>query len=189
MYSMISQGGVDQLDYEVEALKIEYEQYFMHIIKREPYQRRQKLDADIRRLTSELTNNTGLKFKVNSLIAKYNSYKQYWNRITRMIDEGTYVRRGEGGGVGAPMPVPPPKNSSKVAANSNGNGNVEGLFNDYIKAKKDCKESTKGLTVDLLQKSIEAERKKMKTRYGTDKLDMEVYIKDGTAKISIKPKK
>ena len=86
------------LDSKVARLKVEYEQYFMRVVKREPLQMREEVERIIREYSNKSISNTSQKFRFNSIVAKYNSYKQYWTRTLRAIEDGTYVRRAEGTG-------------------------------------------------------------------------------------------
>ena len=43
-------------------------------------------------LRREQIRNTGLRFKLETAIQRYNTYQQYWQRIVREIENGTYQR-------------------------------------------------------------------------------------------------
>ncbi len=83
---------LDDLDERIEALKILYEQYFMGIEKLEPLTQRQSVARIVRRAQSQQTKNTAARFRLNSLNQRFLSYQNYWNRITRQIEAGTYHR-------------------------------------------------------------------------------------------------
>ncbi len=191
------------LESKIARLKLEYEQYFMRVLRREPANLRAELDRLMLSYTGMNITNAMLKFRLNSAIAKYNSYRQYWNRTLREIEEGTYSRRGEGGALAsAPnhgvRPVPPesvnaptPPNGQKPAhdASVSGVNIVDEAYKSYIAAKRQCNEPTDGITVESFTKSIEAARKKLETQYNTSEIDLKISIKDGKAKISMLPKK
>jgi hypothetical protein len=83
---------LDELEGRINKLKIAYEQYFMGLEKLEPLQDRQEIARIVRRLQSTQTRNTALKFRLNSLNQRFLSYQNYWNRIVRQIEAGTYKR-------------------------------------------------------------------------------------------------
>ncbi len=183
---MTAREEIEFLDVRITQLKIEYEQYFMKVIRQEPEKHRTDIEKVIRRLSTTHITNTGDKFKFNSLVSKFNSYKQYWNRILRMIEEGTYVRHAEGGGL-ARTPAPPlPKPKRKPA---NGGDEIKNVYKQYVDARKKCNESVDGLSVEKLQRSIAAQKKKIEEKYGTSNIDIKVSIKNGSARMSIVPKK
>lgn len=83
---------LDELEESIEALKILYEQYFMGLEKLEPMKERQGVARIVRRAQTQQTKNTAARYRLNSLNQRFLSYQNYWNRITRQIEAGTYHR-------------------------------------------------------------------------------------------------
>jgi hypothetical protein len=78
---------------EIDRLKHSYEMYFNGIDRIPPNQQRK----DVVRLVNELEHrtfirNTAQKFRLRSLVARFNTYKHNWDRILRAIENGTYIR-------------------------------------------------------------------------------------------------
>lgn len=92
----LPQGEVDALVREFESklarLRTIYEQYFMGIEKQPPKVLRKDVVRISRRLDNLYIRNTASKFKLRSLIQKFNTYKSYWNRVEKQMEDGTYVR-------------------------------------------------------------------------------------------------
>src|SRR5262245_4285421 len=84
--------GLEDLESRIERLRALYEQYFMGIEKLEPLVVRKDLERRMQVLRREQIRNTALRFKFQMLIQRYNTLQQYWARITREIDNGTYRR-------------------------------------------------------------------------------------------------
>ncbi|MBR4985182.1 MAG: hypothetical protein IKY83_05545, partial [Proteobacteria bacterium] len=86
------EAKIEDLTHKLERLRICYEQYFIGTEKRPPVQ----LRMDVARLMRELERlnirNTALKFKVSTCVQKFTSYSNYWNRVLREIEDGTYKR-------------------------------------------------------------------------------------------------
>jgi hypothetical protein len=184
---------IDILDSKVARLKVEYEQYFARVLKREPAKLRDEVDRTILAYSNKVINNTSLKFKLNALVAKYNAYKQYWTRVLRAIDEGTYVRKAEGApegpvAKGAAKPAPAPV-VARPREKEDKDGAITDIYAKYIEARKKCNEPVDGITVEALKKTIDQYRKKVEEQYKTSSVEFNVSIKDGHAKLSITPKK
>lgn len=92
MDSAEQEQAVKELDERVERLRAYYDQYFMGIERTEPLDRRKDVDKRILLLRRENIRNTGLRFKSQQIIQRYNSFAQYWHRILREIENGTYKR-------------------------------------------------------------------------------------------------
>ncbi|CAG1065421.1 hypothetical protein BAC1_01002 [uncultured bacterium] len=184
---------IDILDSKVARLKVEYEQYFARVLKREPAKLRDEVDRTILAYSNKVINNTSLKFKLNALVAKYNAYKQYWTRVLRAIDDGTYVRKAEGApegpvAKGAAKPAPAPA-VARAREKEDKDGAITDIYSKYIEARKKCNEPVDGITVEALKKTIDQYRKKIEEQYKTSNVEFNVSIKDGHAKLSITPKK
>lgn len=83
---------VSELQKKFDRLKVLYEQFFMGIEKIEPLTARKELTRTILNLQQTHLRGTGLRFKVATLIQKWNIYQSYWNRTMRDIEAGRYVR-------------------------------------------------------------------------------------------------
>lgn len=80
------------LEEEVEELKVKYEMYFLGVEKREPVKWREDLKKKVLRLKESFTRNAALKFRLQSLHARFLSYERMWMRSAREKEEGTYHR-------------------------------------------------------------------------------------------------
>jgi hypothetical protein len=83
---------VEELESRVERLRALYEQYFMGIERIEPLILRKDVDRRLWVLWREQIRNTGLRFRLHMTIQRYNTYQQYWMRICREMEDGTYHR-------------------------------------------------------------------------------------------------
>ncbi|MDI3290891.1 hypothetical protein QHF83_46690, partial [Polyangium sp. 15x6] len=84
--------ALEDLDSRIERLRALYEQYFLGIEKLEPLVPRKELERRIMLLRREQIRNTALRFKFQTLIQRYNTFQQYWSRVAREIENGTYQR-------------------------------------------------------------------------------------------------
>jgi hypothetical protein len=84
--------ALEELETRLERLRALYEQYFLGFEKIEPAVARKDVDRRIYILRREKIRNTGRRFKLQTLIQRYNTYQQYWQRICREIENGTYRR-------------------------------------------------------------------------------------------------
>lgn len=84
--------ALEELESRIERLKALYEQYFMGIEKLEPLVPRKDVDRRIQILRREQVRNTAQRFKFQTLVQRYNSFQQYWARVAREIENGTYHR-------------------------------------------------------------------------------------------------
>ncbi len=84
--------AIDELEASLERLHALYNQYFMGIEKLEPLVPRKSVERKINLLRKEKLKSTALRFRFQTQIQKYNTHTNYWRRICRQIEEGTYKR-------------------------------------------------------------------------------------------------
>ncbi|HZO16360.1 MAG TPA: MXAN_5187 C-terminal domain-containing protein [Polyangiaceae bacterium] len=83
---------VEELELKVERLKALYQQFFMGIEKIPPDVLKKEVDRSIWRLRREQLRGTRLLFKFQQIVQRYNTYQNYWARILRQMEKGTYQR-------------------------------------------------------------------------------------------------
>lgn len=83
---------VSDLETALDRLQALYNQYFMGIEKIEPAIPRKDVERKIQILRREKIRNTAVRFRFQTQIQKYNTQSNYWRRICRQIEEGTYQR-------------------------------------------------------------------------------------------------
>jgi len=66
--------------------------YFLGVEKREPNRWREETRKKVLRIKEKFTRNTGLRFRIQSLHARFISYERLWMRSAREREEGTYRR-------------------------------------------------------------------------------------------------
>ncbi|HLV65689.1 MAG TPA: MXAN_5187 C-terminal domain-containing protein [Polyangiaceae bacterium] len=84
--------AIEELEVRLERLRALYEQYFLGIEKIEPLVARKDVDRRLHALRREKIRNTAKRFKLQTIIQRYNTFQQYWQRICREIENGTYKR-------------------------------------------------------------------------------------------------
>lgn len=83
---------VNELETRVDRLRALYEQYFMGIERMPPSVPHKDVERRIQVLRKEQIRNTGVRFRFQMIIQRYNTYQTHWQRICRQIEEGTYKR-------------------------------------------------------------------------------------------------
>jgi hypothetical protein len=85
-------GEVSSTEEELEGLKARYEMWFLGVERREPARWRDDVKKKVMRLKPAFTRNAGLRFRIQSLHARYLSYERMWLRSAREKEDGTYRR-------------------------------------------------------------------------------------------------
>jgi hypothetical protein len=174
----------------LNELIIKYEQYFIGIEKREPL----KLLTDVEGLGKKYLNvqivNTMLKFKFNATLARLNSYKEHWNRINRLIEEGKYSRdrfRMELHKKSRDT-VQPVKEEQAKPVEKCLNLEVESIYHKFIEARKACHLPVSNITQELIAAAIEKQKPIIIDKFKCKGVEFKVVIEEGVPKIKARPK-
>ncbi len=196
------EGECQKLEEELEELKARYEQYFLGVERKEPVRWREEMRKRVLRVKEAFTRNTGLRFRLQSLHARYLSYERLWLKSAREKEEGTYRRdllkarlRSHHG---EPAPTPPEKAAAAKAAGAAtppaaapeamGAAQMRALYNAYVAAKKSCNEDVSRLTYDAVANSVSKQVPEIMTRFKAKSVEFKVEVKNGKAVLKAIPK-
>ncbi|HVO20601.1 MAG TPA: MXAN_5187 C-terminal domain-containing protein [Anaeromyxobacter sp.] len=190
---------------ELEALKSRYEQYFLGIERREPSRWRDDMKKRVERLKETFTKNTGLRFRLQTLHARFLSYERLWLRSAREKEAGTYRRdlfkarlrikgteptAAEVAAAVAPAATPRPTPAAAAPPTFSGTGEpqLRALYQAYVEAKKSCREDVSRLTYEALAKSVQKQVPELMARFKAKAVDFRVEVKDGKAILKAIPR-
>jgi hypothetical protein len=176
---------LDELEIKINRLKIEYEQYFLGVLKREPYVLRGDVQKTIHRYLSQPPNRARLKFRFNTLCARYQSYRQLWGRIIRQIEAGTYrphVLRAqlqtEPAGAKPSTGPPSPEKKTRPGARA-----VDQLYEALSDARGKTGEGMGGLTREKLTEIVRQQTRELRSKHGSGKVRFKVVIEGNRARL------
>jgi hypothetical protein len=90
--SEVAAQECDAIEADLAALKVTYEQYFLGMERTPPTRTYEELKRRVERLKNSFVRNTGAKFRVQAVAAKFVSYERLWQRTLQEIENGTYKR-------------------------------------------------------------------------------------------------
>ncbi len=194
---------LDELETQIEALRLAYEKYFAGIERIAPTKQRAKLERFLRNVETRGITNTVIRFRLNGLRARLVTYKHYWTRVENELERGTSRRdrmkkrrleanaASESAGSGPPPPPPPDARARGPEPDPASAGldpaHLRTVFKQLVQAKRAAGESTKGLTYQALVRKLTAEAPKLQRKHGCEKLQFSVSTRDGKVKLRSEP--
>jgi len=176
------------LEQQLQNLIKTYEQYFIGLEKREPLQLLKDVEKMIKRYANTVINNTMYKHKYNMLTARFNTYREHWNRTLKLMEEGKYARdRFISNLRQRQQPASAVKSgkSGQPAAENE----LDRIFKEFVDARKTCNLSVEKLTREQVQASIDKVKPALVSKYGSDSLSFRVVVEGGKPKIKASVKK
>lgn len=173
---------LSQLEHDLKTLEIAYEKYFLGTEKRAPEKERQKYTLRMRKMITHYIPQTDLRFKLQSITSRFNSYCGYWDRIQRLIDEGRYERHVSR--INRSESVMPPREEASAASTANP---VDNLYAELVNAHKDCQ--LRPPNRDQVASFLAKQREAIQKRFGDKEVDFVVVTEAGKPKIKVRAKR
>ncbi len=171
--------ALDNIGQDLRKLEILYERYFSGEEKREPLRQREMLQKRLREFVNRRIMKTDLRFRYESLAARYHSYAGYWDRILRLMDEGRYERH-----TGAKRPIAPVNPDKIPQQNEN-----ETPYQQLLKAHQECSLERPAPSRQQFDAYLAKQRSSLAEKFGNQEIEFSVITEAGKPKIMARPKK
>lgn len=76
---------LDELDQGLKRLRVEYDQFFLGILKRPPEVLQGRMQKIIVKYANQILRKTHQKFRFNQLNSKFQIYRQQWGRDRKSV--------------------------------------------------------------------------------------------------------
>ncbi|MDD2736388.1 MAG: hypothetical protein PHF56_20845 [Desulfuromonadaceae bacterium] len=170
------------LDKKLSELIIKYEQYFIGLEKREPLTLLGEVEKLVRRYTGMPINNTMYKYRFTSLVARLNTYREHWNRVLKLMEEGRYSRDRFISDLHMRQKQTPDRKQAEVP-NPSTESDLDRLVHEFREARKACNLSVHTITRELIAANIEKQKPALIAKLGTEHFAFRVVIEDGKVKL------
>jgi hypothetical protein len=194
---MIKQDDeLDKLEEDIRALKNKYDQFFSGIAKVPPHIERNAVERFIHELNKQKIRDNGRRFRLSTLVSKYNQFREMWARRMREREEGPLDYRRQKAALEAPMlpPEPPPRPSVTSAqadpyVRMTPGANGEQIRRLYVEIERANAEMGKSNNVSLEQLAamVQKQTELVRSKYNVNTVAFRVETVDGKVKLKAKP--
>lgn len=176
--------GVDEhltrLEEDMRRLKVEYDIYFASKGRRAPFDMKSRVETAIKRLGDDRTFTFAQRYRYNSLVARYTSFKEMWRRTIQDREEGrdaaSLARSERGATVSAPQR---PDATFACADAHTDTATVQALYDALIDAKQRCGEVTDDMSFARFHRMIAKQTDALKERLSCDSVRFSITTDDG----------
>ena len=176
-------GELQQVETELRELIIAYEHYFMGIDKFEPAKERQILALRLRRLVGSYIPQTDLRFRLQGLASRLQSYAAYWDRILRLIEEGRYERQRSHMKWAARHRPPEP---ADLAAPAPAADPLDKVYRDLVEAYASCHIAPPRR--EQIAEFLKRQQDVIRERFGDRPVEIMVVVTEGKPRLKILPR-
>jgi hypothetical protein len=173
------QPQLDDLERQIERRKVAYQRYFAGDLQHPPEDLRQKVDERLRRLRSLNMRRSVDHFRFGALEARFNSYREMFQRRVRAVEEGRVAPRRP------PTPAAPRFDVEQgvLLDASPAPEAVEALFQGL------CDRSPRGPAMDLdtFRTYLARQVVQIREKTGCAAVQFRVLTEEGKVKVKAKP--
>lgn len=195
---MIKQDDeLDRLEEDIRKLKNKYDQFFNGIIKVPPSFERHQVEGLIHELNKQKMRDNTRRFRFNTILSRFNQYREMWGRKMREREEGPLdFRRRQAAMTAAPDPEPPPSSPSRVTSapadpyvrmTPGANGEQIRRLYDEIEREQTKLGKPGSLTLEQLAAMVQKQTEMLREKYNVDTVAFRVETIDGKVKLKAKP--
>ena len=199
---MTNDEALTLLEESLRKLKIQYDLFFTGNRKLPPTEDRRRLDVLIHELAKARMRDNATRFRYNTLLGRYNQFRELWGRKMREREEGPldYRRRVKAlAEAGEPMEMPPPEKETRSrppVTSELGDSYVKVTGETAAEAARRLHEQITaaqselgkgGLSLDQVEQIVRTQSEMMRSRYSVDEVAFRVEIVEGKVKLKAKP--
>jgi hypothetical protein len=175
-----------RLEEDIRRLKIEFDIYFNGASKRPPYDTKGRVETMLKRLGDDRSLSFAQRYLLNSLTARYTSFRELWRRTMQGREEGRDAAAAA-------------RASARDEVSQGGNATtficddahkdvptVKQLYDALIEAKMKCGEPTDDLSFPRFHHLIATKADNLKERLGCDRVRFSIDVEGG--RVSFKAK-
>lgn len=170
---------LNRLEEDIRRLRIEFDIFFNGAAKRPPYDTKGRVETLIKRLGDDRTLNYAQRFRYNTLIARYNAFRDLWRRIMQTREEGRDAISASRVIVKKRNQVAQPSVSFVCADAHKDVTTIKSLYESLIEAKRQCGESVEDLSFPRFHSLIASKADGLKERLGCERVQFSVTIDRG----------
>jgi hypothetical protein len=176
------------LETKLKQLKLDYEQYFLGTRPREPAQGRSEVQKLFTIYSNTPIQNTALRFRFNSLAARYFALRRQWDLVLRQIEEGSYSRHVFKADLhDRARPAKAPAAAAPATPNAVAAPDFQDVYKDYLAACRSTGEDTKSLTQERMDKVLKGQADAIRKQYGCEEVKFRVVVEGGKARLKATP--
>jgi len=197
----VKDDELERLEEEIRKVKNKYDQFFSGIQKTPPMHDRRNVEILIYEIGKQKMRDNARRFRYNTLLSRYNQYREMWGRKMREREEGPLDFRRRAAALNEPSAPPPPSHeASKPAArvtSSNGetyvkvapgtNGDEVRKLYDQLQQEHSKLGKSSPISLEQLSQMVEKQSEVVRSRYNVSAVAFRVETVDGKVKLKAKP--
>jgi hypothetical protein len=187
---------LDKLEEDIRRLKNKYDQFFTGIIKVPPSFERHQVESYIHELNKLKIRDNARRFRLSTMLSRYNQYREMWGRKMREREEGPLDFRRRQAAMSGPASPPPPPSIARVTSSQSDpyvkmtpGANGEQIRSLYAQIEQEHQKLGKApnVTLEQLASMVQKQSESLRAKYNVNTVAFRVETIDGKVKLKAKP--
>ncbi|MBI2838106.1 MAG: hypothetical protein HYX75_07320 [Acidobacteria bacterium] len=179
------------LEQDIAKLKRDFDRFLAGAEKVSPERERDRVLAEIKQLNSMTMQNSGQRFLFQSLMTRFYSYNELWNRLLRAKEEGIAAAAASAAAALHRPQHMDAANAMRVDAwvlgSTKDAAPVGELYQKFLDVRSETGETTQKVSEKAFHQLVLAQYQQLSNKYGTDRIEFKVAVKDGKVQLKAKP--
>lgn len=193
---MIKQDDeLDKLDEDIRKLKTKYDAFFTGITKVPPHFERHQLETFIHELNKQKIRDSGRRFRLSTLVSRYNQYRELWGRKIREREEGPLDFRRRQALLESPPHTPEPPRPTVTSTPADPyvrmtpgtNGEEIRRLHEEIERASAAMGKSSNVSLEQLAAMVQKQTELVRSKYNVNTVAFRVETVDGKVKLKAKP--
>ena len=173
---------VQKLESSINQLKAQYDQYFLGVLKTPPAKLAENVAREVRTVATMKVQNTALQFKLQQIIARYNTFLLFWQRNLRDLEEGRTTRRKDK----EAALVKAREGVFQISSIDSDRVQMESLYRKLSSEYKDMgRNKVPGLP--KVREMVKQQTDQIKQKFNCESVEYRVVVEEGRIKIKANP--
>jgi len=175
-----------RLEEDIRRLKIEFDIFFNGATKRPPYDTKGRVETMLKRLADDRSLSFAQRYLLNSLGARYTSFRELWRRTMQGREEGRDAAAAAR--ASARIEASNAESSTTFICDDAHKDvpTIKQLYDALIEAKMKCGEPTDDLSFPRFHHLVATKTDKLKERLGCERVRFSIDVEGG--RVSFKAK-
>lgn len=170
---------LNRLEEDIRKLKVEYDIFFNGGSAKAPNDTKYRVESLIKRLYDARGMTFGQRFRYNSLVSRFNVYRELWRRNTKEKEE---IGRPTEVGLGAALMPASTASTIRCTDPTSEPEKVRAIYDNLVLAKRQCGERVHDLPFDRFEQMITAQVNQIKAQLQCEAIDFTVEVDNGAVK-------
>jgi hypothetical protein len=186
---------LDKLEEDIRILKNKYDQFFSGIAKVPPHIDRHALERYIHELNKLKMRDNTRRFRLSTLVSRYNQFREMWARRMREREEGPLDFRRRQALLEGPARTPEPPRPTVTSAPADpyvkmtpgANGDQIRRLHEEIERANAAMGKSNTVSVEQLAAMVQKQSELVRSKYNVNTVAFRVETVDGKVRLKAKP--